>query len=254
MTELSSSGSRVFSLTFDDSLFSYRAHPVPFGELSRAALRGGMDAQYPRGYARPAAAVKLRVPLVPAFERCLTPDRMHGPPLEHGSCSSPVGASSFLTVGTPDANGAPAKSLGSVIYRVNRGDPSTPANEADVQITVHLTDVRRKADLSDYEGELQVRGAVRITDRLNGSRLNEAATGFDTEFPATVSCGATSSMTIGATCSLNSSFNAIVPGTVLEGKRATLQIDQVQVFDGGPGEVAGGSGASLFMNQGVFVP
>ena len=53
VAELSPSGSRVFSLTFDDKLFSYRAHPVLLGTLSRAALRGGMDAQYPRGRVPP---------------------------------------------------------------------------------------------------------------------------------------------------------------------------------------------------------
>lgn len=48
VTEVSAGGSRVFSLTFDDGLFSYRAHPVLPGSLDRAALRAGMDAQHPR--------------------------------------------------------------------------------------------------------------------------------------------------------------------------------------------------------------
>ena len=41
ITELSPSGSRIFDLTWDDGLFSYRSHPVPFGTLSRTALRAG---------------------------------------------------------------------------------------------------------------------------------------------------------------------------------------------------------------------
>jgi hypothetical protein len=254
VTELSPSGGRVFSLTFDDGLFSYRAYPVPFGTLSRTALRDGMQAQFPRGYARPRGAPLLRVPLVPAFKQCLSPNRAHGAPLAFGSCGSPAGASSFLTVGTPDANGAPAQSLGLVAYRAHVGDSSTPANEADVAMTVSVTDVRRKTDLSDYTGELQVQGSIRVTDRANGSLHNEAATGVDTEYPVAVPCTATASSTIGATCSLSTTFNAIVPGTVVEGKRATWQFGQVQVFDGGASETAGGSGASLFETQGVFVP
>lgn len=253
ITELSPSGSRIVSLTFDDGLFSYRAHPVPFGELTRTAVRAGMDAQFPRGYPRPAAAGKVRMPLVPAYEQCLSPDLMHGPPLEYGSCSSP-GTSSFLTVGTFDANGASAKSVGFVTYKVAVGDPSTPASESDVRLTVSLTDVRRKSDLSDYTGELQVQGAVRITDKANGPLQNEAATGFATDFPAAVPCVATDRTTVGSTCSLISSFNAIVPGTVVERKRATWQLGEVQVFDGGASEVAGGQGASLFATQGIFVP
>jgi hypothetical protein len=46
VTELTASGTRVFSLTFQSN-FSYRAVPVPFGQLSRSALRAGMDAQRP---------------------------------------------------------------------------------------------------------------------------------------------------------------------------------------------------------------
>ena len=44
--ELTPAGTRVFSLTFEAN-FSYRAVPIPFGQLSRSALRAGMDAQHP---------------------------------------------------------------------------------------------------------------------------------------------------------------------------------------------------------------
>ena len=37
-----------------------------------------------------------------------------------------------------------------------------------MRVRVRLSDVRRQADLADYEGQLEVRGALRITDRLNG--------------------------------------------------------------------------------------
>ena len=36
------------------------------------------------------------------------------------------------------------------------GDPGTSADEADVMLEVSLTDVRRKTDLLDYTGQLQV--------------------------------------------------------------------------------------------------
>jgi len=49
VTELTGSGDRIFKLTFTDGgLFSYRANPVLPGQLSRSALRAGMDAQHPR--------------------------------------------------------------------------------------------------------------------------------------------------------------------------------------------------------------
>ena len=99
-----------------------------------------------------------------------------------------------------------------------------------------------------------MRGSVRITDRLNGSLQNESATGLDTEFPVTVQCTTTASPSVGGSCSLTTTFNAVVPGTVVEGKRATWQLGQVEVYDGGGTGVAGASGATLFETQGVFVP
>jgi hypothetical protein len=254
VTELTPSGSRVFSLTFASNGYTYRAQPVPYGTLSRDALRAGMDAQYPRGYVRAKGASPFRVALVPAFGQCMSPDLTHGEPLAFGSCSSPTATSGFLTVGTPDANGAPSNAVGSVLYIVVQGDPSTEANEADVSVLVQLSDVRRSDDLSDYTGEVQLRQGVRITDLLNGSLQNEAATGFDTDLSATVPCAATASSTVGASCSLSSSFNAILPGSVIEGKRATWQLERAQVFDGGANGTAGSSGATLFETQGLFVP
>jgi hypothetical protein len=48
LTEQTGTGVPVFKLSFTQGLFSYRANPVLPGQLSRAALRAGMDAQYPR--------------------------------------------------------------------------------------------------------------------------------------------------------------------------------------------------------------
>jgi hypothetical protein len=48
LTEQTGTGVSVFKLSFTPGLFSYRANPVLPGELSPAALRAGMDAQYPR--------------------------------------------------------------------------------------------------------------------------------------------------------------------------------------------------------------
>ena len=72
--------------------------------------------------------------LVPAYNQCTSTNRTHGPPLAHGSCAPPVRASSQLTVGTPDANGQQANSVGSLLLNVLAGDPLTPADEADVAV------------------------------------------------------------------------------------------------------------------------
>ena len=83
-----------------------------------------------------------------------------------------------------------------------------------------MTDVRHRSDLSDYTGELQVNPIVRITDRNSGASGSESATTEDRPFPITVPCAATGSSSTGSTCSVSSSFNAIVPGAVVAGKRA----------------------------------
>ena len=123
-----------------------------------------------------------------------------------------------------------------------------------MNVTVSITDVRNRSGLSDYTGELQVNPSVRITDRNNGSSGNDPATGQDTTFPMTASCVATSSTSIGGTCSLTSSFNAVVPGAVVQGKRAIWQLGAVEVFDGGADGVASSGPNTLFARQGIFVP
>jgi hypothetical protein len=47
VTEFNASHDRVFSLDFG-STFSYRAFPVPAGQLSLTDVRAGMDQMYPR--------------------------------------------------------------------------------------------------------------------------------------------------------------------------------------------------------------
>jgi hypothetical protein len=134
------------------------------------------------------------------------------------------------------------------------GNPATEQNEADVQVGVSITDVRRQGTLADYTGELQVNAGLRITDRLNSPAGTSPATTEDTSFPVTTLCTSTESTTIGSSCTLSSSFNAIVPGAIVEGKRAIWQLGQVEVFDGGADDLAATGPNGLFARQGIFVP
>ncbi len=101
------------------------------------------------------------------------------PPLAFPSCGPPAQASN-LTVGTPDANGAPAKSVGFVRLGVRVGDPGPP-EDSDVAISASITDVRcgpcrrgtgaagqNAAAGHDYIGELEATADLRVTDRFNG--------------------------------------------------------------------------------------
>jgi hypothetical protein len=157
-------------------------------------------------------------------------------------------------VGTFDANLKTSRSVGLVRYDVIVGEPSTLADEADVMLSVSLSDVRNQSDITDYTGELQATTSLRITDRGNGGAADEAGTVQDTPLPATVPCSATVGDE-GASCSLSTTIEALIPGAAVEGKRAIWELGQIEVNDGGADGVAATEGDNtLFAVQGVFVP
>jgi hypothetical protein len=206
------------------------------------------------GYARPKGASPMRVSLVPAYEECTAPDREHGPPLAFGSCSQPAQSSQLVTVGTADSNGRPTRSIGWVKIETVRGDPATHEDEADVRVTLEITDVLRRSDLADYTGGLTVPLDVRLTDRYNGccdvggphaATVQDGWLGDSLVFGT--ACAATADPDVGATCSVSTTMEALAPGTVLEGMRSSWQVGRIEVH--GPGTDTG-----PFAVQGVFVP
>src|SRR4051812_18207015 len=115
-------------------------------------------------HARPKAATPFRASMVPAYEPCDVPNRAHGPLLSYGSCNPPVMSSPNLTVGTPDANQAPAKSVASVQFKIVGF--AGGVDDEDVEITVDATDIRCGSGVSpcgsanttggaDYVGQLE---------------------------------------------------------------------------------------------------
>src|SRR5690349_4715296 len=89
-----------------------RLRPSPWTLAALIALGVMVIAQMAGAtHPRPRGATPLRAALVPAYEKCTSPNTRHGPPLAFPSCSPPVQTSNFLTVGTPDANGAGANSI-----------------------------------------------------------------------------------------------------------------------------------------------
>jgi hypothetical protein len=208
------------------------------------------------GYPRPKGATPLTVPLVPAFAQCSTPNRTHGPSLASPSCAPPVQTSTSATIGTPEANGKAANSIGSVQFKTVAGNPNTTTNEANVMLNASLSDVRRKGDLSDYTGELQVAVGLRLTDRSNAdSPSRDAATVVSQTFGFTIPCVTTTATDRGSTCSVATTANAVIPGMVVEGKRAIWQLGKIYVHDGGPdGQIATKSGNAIFAAGGLFVP
>jgi Tol biopolymer transport system component len=224
------------------------------------------------GYPRPKGASPLRVPLVPAYVECTAPNAVHGPPPlgdepEDPSCEPPVQSSDWLTVGTPDTNGAAANSIGFARLGVIVGDPGPP-DDSDVSITASMSDVRCKVgtvacgtvnsgDGPDYTGEVHVTASIRLTDRFNAVSAGggtDPATVADFPLPVTTPCASTPSDATGSSCAITTSGNALAPGAVRDGKRAIVELSQVQVFDGGTDGVQSTSPNTLFAVQGIFIP
>ena len=130
----------------------------------------------------------------------------------------------------------------------------SPADEADVHVTLSVSDVRRRAGLGDYTGELQLATTVRVTDKQSSPGGTDPATLADVTLPVTVPCTATADPAIGSTCGTTTSMEALLPGALREGARAIWQIREVELKDGGPDGDADTPDNSTFARQGLFIP
>jgi hypothetical protein len=219
---------------------------------------------------RPKGATPIRVPLVPAYAQCTASNRTHGPPLSFPSCNSPSQTSSYLTVGTPDANSAAANSSGFVRVTAIPGTPGPP-DDTDILFAAEVTDVRCTGPTTtcgnvnatggpDYTGALQTILVLRLTDHFNGvtgGSFSEPGTVIDVPFPVDMPCANTAATSTGGLCGINVSLDAITfPGiaTNMSARRAVTEIAQIQVFDGGADGDVSTEGNSLFAVEGIFIP
>ena len=213
-------------------------------------------------HVRPKGASPFLAPLVIAYKACTTPNSNHNGGVPGPSCVPPVQESNFLQVGTPDANGAGANGVASIKLTVKATSPE------DVLINSTGTDIRCKpatsatvcpsanaADGPDYSGQLQGTAQIRITDHWNGASTTDTGTVADLPFPVNANCTATGANTaIGSTCTANTSANATVPGAVGDAKRGNVEIQTIQINDGGVNGIAGAPGSTRFGTQGIFIP
>jgi hypothetical protein len=213
------------------------------------------------GYPRPRGATPFLAYLVPFYSQCAAPNSSnsaHGAPLAFPSCTPPKPLHTQVTIGTPDSNGLPAKSIGWVLASAKVGDPATPANEADLRLRVHESDIRNTSDLSDYGGQLEAALTVRATDHDGTNAFgNGPASATSADFPVhfAVGCTATADTTVGSSCDVDTSANALAPGAVVESRRTIWELGQVKVLDGGLDGLASTEDDNLlFQVQGLFVP
>jgi hypothetical protein len=236
---------------------------IAFGAVAMLIVSSVALATHPR----PKGASPLYASMVPAQQACATPNRTHGPPLVFASCNPPVATSQSLTIGSPDANGAAANGIGFVRLTVKVGIPGPP-EDSDVLIVSSGTDIRcltgtaacgnaNTFDGPDYTGELQGNAQIQITDHWNALAPGggpDAATVIPIGFPVPGQCASTADTAIGGTCSANTSANATVPGAVKDGKRAIVEISQLQIADGGDDGLNATAPNTLFAVQGIFIP
>jgi hypothetical protein len=242
----------------------FRKQPAVVFALSLALF---FTASASATHVRPKGAGPLHASLVPAYTTCSNPDRTHGPPLAAPSCAQPSGTTSFLTVGTPDANGAAANATASVRFRVLPGAPGPP-HDTQIAVYPNVTDVRCAPGAPacgsanaqagpDYAGEVQVEVTMRITDTNNAVNPGggiDHATMTDYVLRLPLSCVNTASTAIGATCAGANDLSNFVPGIVPEGKRAIWEMGAVRFLDGGPDGIASTADNTVFLTQGIFVP
>lgn len=211
----------------------------------------------PQSFVRAKSAAPVRVSLVPALERCEAANRMHGPPLAHPSCAPPHPRAGFMRFGAAPTGSSP-KSTGHVRLAVRPGT-ADPGNQADVDIAVQLTDVRRGFDLADGPGSLELHLPIQLTDYFNGAFNSQPATMQEYTLKLPAPCVETADPTVGSTCSASTTANALFPssesGPVQEGHRAVWQLDQISVYDGGEdGYIESRDDNTVLAVQGIFVP
>ena len=106
--------------------------------------------------------------------------------------------------------------------------------------------------------------AIRVTDSNNqnfsigdpsncGATTSCSATVQDQRLDVPVVCQATGAG-IGSYCGANTTANALVPGVVVSGKGAIVELGQIRVFDSGPDGVRLNGDDELFAVQGIVVP
>ena len=111
---------------------------------------------------------------------------------------------------------------------------------------MNALDVRDATTREDHTGQLTARITLRITDRANGVLPGGGSPGTVSDLPldVLVDCAATAEE-VGATCSVSTTVDTLLPGAVVEGSRSVWELGQVQVLD---------STETPFLRQGVFVP
>jgi hypothetical protein len=218
----------------------------------------------------PKSAGLLHFVLVPNFRQTISATQCsarggqpstHGLPLGLSSCNPPA----FIP-GTVAHAGVKATSTADITVIPGDTDP-TNGNGADVSLVGSGTDVRSgSATGPDYDpnpsgADITSVAKIRVSDHYNtttgqpcSSTTSCPGTMQDLDFMTPVTCTATADPTIGSTCSVSTTANAVVPNSVLENKNGVIQTFRLRIADAGNNGVPGDTDDRDAFMQGIYIP
>ena len=191
--------------------------PGPRRPQRRRACRA--RCRQPDRLSAPEGATPLRASLAPAYKPCTAPNRTHGAPLSFASCNPPVQVSNYVTVGIPRRQ-RDGRQLGRA--------PSPSRCVSPRGRAVRRLDHRRAKEERPDRLHRRASGeaAAAITDKLNGPLVTENGDRRHDASPSRSPARRPASTTVGSTCSITTTANAITPGAVVDGARAVWELPQ----------------------------
>jgi hypothetical protein len=76
----------------------------------------------------------------------------------------------------------------------------------------------------------------------------------DILLPVPVDCIPTVAVALGSVCGVNTTSNALVPGSVLATKQAVVEVGEIVAYDSGSNGARGDSNDEIFATQGLYLP
>jgi hypothetical protein len=160
----------------------------------------------------PSKANKFLSLYVQSYDQCTSPSTTHNAPLAFSACT-PVqsGTLTFGVKGSGQTKG---------VVKLNSSKQAT-----DVQLIAKAGDVRSGTNTGPlFTGNLTISAVIRSTDHY--CVTPGECTLIDVPFPVGFPCTA-------GKCAAKTTANAVLAGAVVPGKQANVELQQLQIFNGG---------------------
>jgi hypothetical protein len=214
-------------------------------------VSGSLGPAHPPSVEHPADAALLTASLVPNLRQTISGTQCaarRGTPSDHGA---PLSLPSCNPPGYVPGTAAHLGPLG-------QGSASLSVVPGDVTISMTASDVRAIAGGGDYVPnssgpDVTLVERWRLSDNNNGAS-GDPATSIDFDFPVSVDCVASADPARGSTCSVSTTADATMPGSIVAGNNMVVQTFRVLVNDSGVDGVLGNGDDRAFAQQGIYIP